>query len=110
MTINVIEKGKKGERALAAVLREHGYEDARRGQQHQGGGDSPDVIGLPGFHLEVKRVETRSNGTIYDWLAQAKRDAKPGHRPIVVHKRNRKRWVVILDLEDDFLPLIRELY
>ena len=52
-------KGKKGELELAKFLREHGYPSARRGQQHAGGGDSPDVVcpELPGLHIENKRTE-----------------------------------------------------
>ena len=49
------EKGKRGERELAGRLREYGY-DARRGQQYSGM-DGDDVVGLPGIHIECKRVE-----------------------------------------------------
>ena len=41
------EKGKRGERELAGVFREYGY-DARRGQQYCGAAGNADVIGLPG--------------------------------------------------------------
>jgi Holliday junction resolvase len=50
-------KGKVGEREVAELLRANGFHAARRGVQYQGGADSPDVIGLPGFHNEVKRTE-----------------------------------------------------
>ena len=50
-------KGGRGEREFAALCRDEGYEDTKRGQQFQGGADSPDVKGLPGIHIEVKRVE-----------------------------------------------------
>lgn len=100
--MNSRAKGKRGELELVAFLKERGY-DARRGQQYAGGTDSPDVISkaLDGFHLECKRVE---RGVLYDWLAQACRDA--GDRtPIVAHKKNRGEWVAILRL-DDLLNLI----
>ena len=54
--MNSKQKGGRGEREFAAFCREQGY-DAKRGQQFQGGADSPDVKGLPGIHIEVKRVE-----------------------------------------------------
>lgn len=100
-SINSRAKGARGERELAAFLRERGWE-ARRGQQFSGSTDSPDVVcDLPGIHLECKRVE---KGQLYDWLAQAQRDA--GTKvPLVVHKRNRKEWVAILTFED-FLNLL----
>lgn len=101
--INSRAKGCVGERELSAFLREHGY-DARRGQQFSGGGgDSPDVVhNIPGVHLECKRVEA---GQLYNWLAQAKRDAA-GKVPVVAHRRNGKEWVAIVNLEDFFNLLL----
>lgn len=103
-------KGKAGELELAAFLREHGYDDARRGQQFKGGTDSPDVIGVPGVHFECKRVEALS---LYSAFAQACRDASPSTIPVVAHRRNGKPhhplpWLAILSL-DDFLMMRREL-
>lgn len=100
--MNSRRKGKQGELELAKFLREHGYTDAHRGQQFKGGGDSPDVVGIPGVHLECKRVE---KGSLYDWLAQAQQDAAAGAMPVVAHRRSRKEWVAILSLTD-FLKLI----
>lgn len=100
--INSRAKGKVGELELAAFLRERGFDGARRGQQFRGGGDSPDVIGVPGCHIECKRVES---GNLYTWLDQAERDKAPGLIPVVAHRRNRREWVAILPL-DDFLSLI----
>ena len=48
------EKGKAGERELAALFREYGF-NARRTSQYCGQtGDASDVIGLPGIHVECK--------------------------------------------------------
>ena len=101
--VNGCAKGKVYEREVAETLRRHGWTDARRGQQHRGGEDSPDVVGLPGFHLEAKRVEA---GNLYDWLAQATRDAGLDAVPVVVHRRNGRRSVAILDFES-FLSLVK---
>ena len=95
MPINSRQKGKTGELEVAKILREHGY-DARRGQQFHGGQDSPDVIGIPGYHIEVKRTE---HFNLYDALEQSKRDAGTD-KPIVIHRKNRGEWVVIQPLED----------
>ena len=96
MTINSRDKGARGERELANFLRQHGV-DARRGQQFHGGPGSPDVVAdIPGVHLECKRVE---KGSLYDWMAQATRDAG-GKIPVVAHRRNNKEWVAILPLKD----------
>ena len=93
------EKGKRGEREFAAYLREHGYA-AKRGVQYQGGQDSPDVVGLPGVHIEVKRTEQLR---LYDWLDQARDDAGP-QIPLIAHRKNGKGWVAIMPM-DDFMRL-----
>ena len=101
MPINSRNKGAVGERELSAYLAERGF-PARRGQQFKGGGDSPDVQceGLARFHIECKRVE---KGNPYEWFEQAKRDGV-GKIPVVMHRKNRKDWLVVMRL-DDFLQL-----
>lgn len=89
------DKGKRGEREVASFLREYGY-DARRGVQYHGGKDSPDVVGLPGIHIEVKRTERLH---LWDALAQAKADAGD-NLPAVFHRANDCPWVVIMDAKD----------
>ena len=97
-------KGKAGEREAAELFRKFGFE-ARRGQQFSGGGDSPDVVhNMEGFHVEVKRTERFA---LWAALAQAKKDKKAGDTPLVLHRMNRKPWVVVMDAED-FLALMRE--
>ena len=93
-------KGKRGERELAGILRDYGY-DCRRGQQFCGANGDADVVGLPGIHIESKRTE-RLN--LYDALAQATRDARKGEIPVIFHRRNNCEWVCILSL-DDFMRL-----
>lgn len=89
-------KGAKGERELSAELRKYGF-DCRRGQQYHGGGDSPDVVGLPGIHIECKRVEHLQIETA---MAQSRRDAEgTDDVPVVMHRRNREGWKVTMDLD-----------
>lgn len=90
------DKGKKGERELASLLREYGY-DSRRGVQYNGADGSADVVGLPGIHIECKRVERLD---LYGAMAQAIGDAREGEIPAVFHRRNRDYWKVTLRLED----------
>lgn len=99
MPKNSCVKGKVGERELAKVLRDNGFAGSRRGQQHAGGGDSPDVVcpSIPGVHFECKRVES---GNPYDWLAQASRDGGLEKIPVVAHRRNKRDWIAILPLTD----------
>lgn len=97
------EKGKRGEREVATLLRFYGYAGSR-GQQHKGGADSPDVTGLPGVHIEVKRTERLA---LYEALAQSIRDAGDDELPVVVHRRNGQKWVVVLDF-NDFMGLYQK--
>lgn len=90
------DKGKRGERELAGILRGYGY-SAGRGRQYRGGADSPDVAGLPGIHIEVKRTERLS---LYDAMAQARADAAGRAMPAVFHRRNDCPWLVVMTLED----------
>lgn len=94
--MNSNKKGKVGEREFAKLCREHGYE-ARRGQQYSGI-EGEDVVGLPGIHIEVKRVE-RLN--IEDAMAQSKADAK-AVVPIVAHRKNHCEWLITMTAEDWF--------
>lgn len=89
-------KGAEGERELARFLREHGFE-ARRGQQFSGLLGDADVLGLPGIHIECKRVEKLNIDTA---LEQSVRDARPGETPVVIHRKNRQSWRVTMYLED----------
>lgn len=94
--MNSRQKGKAGELELSRILREHGY-SARRGQQYSGIAGDADVIGIPGVHIECKRVESLN---IHAAIAQAVRDAREGEIPIVVHRKNRTEWLVTMRLED----------
>lgn len=98
--MNSRSKGAKGERELARVLRQYGY-DCRRGQQYSGANGDADVVGLPGVHIECKRVE-RLN--IHDAMDQAKRDSRDGEIPAVFHRKNNCEWLVTLQI-DEFIKL-----
>lgn len=99
------EKGKRGEREFCSLLRSAGFGSARRGRQFKGTPDSPDVVGLEGWHVEVKRTEALSVYAAYD---QAYADAGDCDIPVVAHRRNDKPWLVILRAED-LLSLIKTL-
>ena len=70
-------KGAEGERELARVM----------------------AVGLPGIHIECKRVE-RLN--LHDAMAQAERDSERFQDgvPAVFHRRSRSPWLVTMKLED----------
>ena len=101
--MNSRDKGRRGESELAGYLREYGY-NAERMSQYCGKTGVPDVQGLPGIHIECKRVE-RLN--IEDAMAQSRRDARADEIPVVMHRRNNCKWLVTMDLEK-WIELFRE--
>ncbi len=90
-------KGAAGEREHAAILRAHGYNATCGGSLTFG--EVPDIIGLPGVHIEVKRVE-RLN--VPEAMEQSIRDSEriQDGMPALFHRRNRKSWLVTMRLED----------
>lgn len=92
-------KGKEGELEFSRLCREQGYETHRTAQYCGNTGEAADVKGLPGIHIEVKRVE-RLN--LEDAMSQAKRDAKETEIPIVAHRRNHCEWKITMRAEDWF--------
>lgn len=99
------DKGARGEREFALLCRENGYENVRRTSQYCGKtGDASDCVGLPGIHIEVKRVEKPNIETA---MSQAIRDKKPGDIPIVAHRKNDCEWLITMRGEDWF-KLYRE--
>lgn len=91
--INSRTKGKMGELELAQLLRTQGHLEARRGQQYCGLDGNADVIGVKGIHIECKRQEK-----VFDemWMKQAEDDARKGDIPVVIYRRNREQWKVLI--------------
>lgn len=95
MAINSKRKGAEGERELAHELAKWGYK-TRRGQQFSGANGDADVVGIPGLHIECKRVEQLN---LEKALDQSEHDARIGEYAVVMHRRNRERWKVTMSLE-----------
>ncbi len=91
-------KGADGEAELARVLSAMFGVECRRGASpYLPGIIAPDVYGLPGLHVEVKR---RERVALPSALRQAKRDAPAGAVAIVAHRGNRQPWIVAVELVD----------
>lgn len=87
-------KGARGERELANLLKEYGY-DTRRGQQYSGANGDADVVGLPCVHIECKRVEKLN---LDKAMEQSIRDARAMEIPVVMHRKDRGDWLVTMEL------------
>lgn len=92
-------KGAVGEREAAAEWNRHfGTSLNRRCMQSRGGkNDGADLQGQEGLHIEVKRCESLS---VYKAMGQAKADKKGDDLPVVLHRRNKEDWLVIVQLDD----------
>ena len=97
-------KGADGERELAAILTAEGFSVDRGGSLSFG--EVPDLIGLSGIHIEVKRCETLR---LTEWLQQSIADSQRFRDglPTVFHRRNRQPWLVTMRLSD-WLRIYRE--
>lgn len=95
-------KGAKAEREVVELIKKHGL-DAHRGHVFY---RESDVVGLDGYHLEVKRQETYQ---LDKWLEQSEADAKKKNEgvPLVVFRKSRQPWRVVLNFEE-FLNLLKK--
>lgn len=106
--INSKQKGKQGELELKDEINKYGFE-TRRSVQFNGKAEEgqPDLIGLPNIHIECKRVEKLNIDTA---MEQAIRDSENDKTiPCVFHRKNRKRWLVTMTLEDWFKLYKKEI-
>lgn len=90
------QKGRRGEIELAERLRGYGYPVTAGASMSFGG--VPDLSGLAGIHIEVKRRECP------DVLAALRQAATDAERfgdglPVVFWRKNRGRWIACLTLE-----------
>lgn len=101
MTVNQRQKGARGEREWAKVLRDMlGCAGARRAAQN-GVKTGRDVEhGIPNTNAEVKRHESFTASDMRKAMAQSVRDAEPGEVPYVAHKRNHRPWTVTVRASD----------
>jgi hypothetical protein len=83
-------KGKNGEREVAALLRDvTGHQVQRRVRQHDG--DS-DLVGIPGWCVEVKRHARGTTSTLQRWWVQTMAQARLGERPVMFFRFNGGQW------------------
>lgn len=96
-------KGRAGEWELSKLINKAGFHT--RPGSPLNFGTEPDIVGLPGLHIEVKRCEQLR---LSEWTAQAERDAaKFGNGwPILIYRQSGEPWRVVLTL-DRFLKMYK---
>lgn len=102
---NSRRKGKDGELEACKLLRQLGFPAARRMQQYCGKEGHADVAGVPGLHLEVKRMRrVRIQNHL---LGQAVDECKDGDLPCLLSREDGSEWVFSCRLVD--LPAVAEV-
>ena len=98
------QKGRRAEIELSRILSGYGY-DVRPGEAVSFGGE-PDVVGLDGVHIEIKR---RENPDLPAALRQATEDAAyfGDGLPVVFFRGNFQKWRVVMDL-DTWMQMYRD--
>jgi Holliday junction resolvase len=89
-------KGAVGEREVATILRNAGF-DVERVPNSGGLTVKGDLTGLDGFHIEVKRQEAAK---VWAWLEQARSEAPDGDTPLLIFRRSRSEWHACMPLSD----------
>lgn len=97
-------KGKRGELEAIQVIKDAGWQAARRthdGREQAGRGDV--MHGPAGCHIEIKRVERLNVPAALDQVA---RDADPTLVPVLIHRPSRHEWMATVPL-DELLALLK---
>ena len=94
--INSRAKGKKGEQEF---INEHlipYWPEAKRNID-QFGDDKRDCLNVAGVHWQIKRTEHLE---LWKAINQAETEAAPTDLPVVAFRRNRSKWMCIVDAEE----------
>lgn len=102
------DKGRKGEREVAAIYEAVGLE--ARGTERSG---DHLIVRDPStnltIHSECKRQET---ARVWAWWEQASTEAPPGAIPVVHFRRNRSPWLALIEVHHlaALLAEVRDLH
>jgi hypothetical protein len=94
-------KGAVAEREVVDVAKAAGFDRAKRtgdAQQRMG-----DVTGIPGAHVQVKRVETLR---IPEWCRELEQACPPHELPVLAFRRSGEPWRAVVPL-DELLALLK---
>lgn len=101
-------KGSSAEREIVQILKSRGHNARRSAYSGMMAHEKGDIVGLTGYHLEVKRCEKLK---LPEWTRQAESGATDAEVPVVVYRASREPWRVsmplnaFLDLVEDSAPL-----
>lgn len=98
-------KGAVGEREAAQLIHDHlGFDVVRNLDQTRDGGH--DLIGVPGWAVEVKRYRTAGAADRKSWWNQAVAQATPLNlRPVVIYRLDRQQWRAMVAWPNELFPV-----
>ena len=88
--INSRSKGKAGELEIVHLLRQELGVDVTRNWREQAAVGGADIIGLPGWSIEVKRQKRFSPAW---WTQAAEQAARSGDKAALLYRLDRKPWM-----------------
>lgn len=94
--LNSRRKGAKGETEFIKLHLAPVWPEAKRNLD-QFGDDKRDCLNVAGVHWQIKRTETFR---VWDAVKQAETEAAPTDLPVVAFRRNRSKWMCVIDAEE----------
>ena len=100
--INSRTKGRAGEQEVANILRNELGIAVHRNWAQQAAIGGCDLIGIPGWAIEVKRTKKGSDADISSWWQQAAQQANDAGKlkPALVYRFDRHDWKARISLHD----------
>lgn len=89
-------KGRTGEREIAKIIRDLTGLDVKR-RTWTRAGDS-DLVGIPGWSIEVKRHKKANRADIRNWWNQTLSQCQTGERPVLFYRSNKDEWRAVFTL------------
>ena len=89
-------KGRAGEQEVARILRDELRLEVRRNWEAQAASGGCDLIGVPGWAIEVKRAKVLR---LSEWWTQTAGQALRAHaRPVLIYRLDRHPWYAMMSL------------
>ena len=101
MPINSRAKGMSGEREVATILRDELGMEVHRNWAQQAAIGGCDLIGIPGWGIEIKRIKKATEADLQSFWQQTTEQATSAKvRPVLIYREDRQSWKVRMSLYD----------
>jgi len=91
-------KGRQAEQEVARILRDELGLEIHRNWQQQSAQGGCDLVGVPGWGIEIKRAK---DARLNDWWTQtAEQAARDKVRPVLIYRLDRQSWMAMMSLRD----------